>query len=84
MFKSGYHQICILDDRKTFLGFSWVVNGLARSFCFYTLPSAPYIFTKVVRVLVEVGEVTQLGVYLDDGICCARDFARCDVASTFV
>ena len=55
--KSGYHHIDILQEHQTFLGFSWVVSGVRKFFVFTVLPfglsSAPYIFTKVVRVLVR-------------------------------
>ena len=57
IFKIGYHHIDILLEQQTFLGFSWVVYGVRKSFVFTVLPfglsSAPYSFTKVVRVLVR-------------------------------
>ena len=58
---------------KLFLGFSWVVNGVRKFFVFTVLPfglsSAPYIFTKVVRVLVRYwrSHAVRITVYLDDG-----------------
>ena len=91
MFKfDGYHHIDILQDHQTFLGFSWVVNGVRKFFVFTVLPfglsSAPYIFTKVVRVLVRYwrSRAVRITVYLDDGLGSARDFARCEAASLFV
>ena len=54
--KSGYHHNDILQEHQTFLGFSWVVNGVQKFFVFTVLPfglSSPYIFTMVVRVLVR-------------------------------
>ena len=90
--KSGYHHIDILQEHQAILGFSWVVNGV-RKFSVFTvlhfgLSSAPYIFTKVVRVLVRYWRshavrITEL-VYLDDGLGSACDFARCEAASLFV
>ena len=57
--KSAYHHIDILDDHQTFLGFSWVVNGVRKFFAFTVLPfglsSVPYMF------LLDFGELTQLG-----------------------
>ena len=52
----------------------------------FGLSSAPYIFTKVVRVLVRYcrSHAMRITVYLDDGIGSARDFARCEDASLFV
>ena len=88
--KSGYHHIDILQEHQTFLGFSWVVNGVRKFFVFTVLPfglsSAPYIFTKVVRVLVRYwrSHAVRITVYLDDGLGSACDFARCEAASLFV
>ena len=88
--KSGYHHIDILQEHQTFLGFSWVVNGVRKFFVFTVLPFglslAPYIFTKVVRVLVRYwrSHAVRITVYLDDGLGSARDFARCEAASLFV
>ena len=88
--KSGYHHIDILQEHQTFLGLSWVVNGVRKFFVFTVLPfglsSAPYIFTKVVRVLVRYwrSHAVRITVYLDDGLVSARDFARCVAASLFV
>ena len=52
----------------------------------FGLSSAPYIFTKVVRVLVRYwrSHAVRITVYLDDGLGSARDFARCEAASLFV
>ena len=88
--KSGYHHIDILQEHQTFLGFSWVVNGVRKFLVFTVLPfalsSAPYIFSKVVRVLVRYwrSHAVRITVYLDDGLGSARDFARCEAASLFV
>ena len=47
---------------------------------------SPYIFTKVVRVLVRYqrSHAVRITVYLDDGLGSARVFARCKAASLFV
>lgn len=89
--KSGYHHIDILQGHQAYLGLSWVVNGVRKFFVFTVLPfglsSAPYIFTKVVRVLVSRNwrsHAVRITVYLDDGLGSARDFARCENASVFV
>ena len=52
----------------------------------FGLSSAPYIFTKVGRVLVRYWRsyAVRITVYLDDGLGSARDFARCEAASFFV
>ena len=88
--KSGYHHIEILQEHQAFLGFSWIVNGVRKFFVFtvlsFGLSSAPYIFTKVGRVLVRYWRsyAVRITVYLDDGLGFARDFARCEAASLFV
>jgi hypothetical protein len=54
---SGYHHIDIFPEHQTYLGFSWVFNGIKKYFCFSVLPfglsTAPYVFTKVLRPLVK-------------------------------
>ena len=55
--KSGYHHIDIHSSQFEFLGFSWNFKGKTRYYVFTVLPfgisSDPYIFTKVMRVLVK-------------------------------
>ena len=52
--KSGYHHINILETDHKYLAFSWVIDGVTRYFAFtvlvFGLVSAPFIFTKVVRI----------------------------------
>ena len=88
--ETGYHHIDITEDHQTFLGFSWQVNGDTKFFVFTFLPfglsSAPYIFTKVVRVLVKYwrSHAIRTTVYLDDGLGSDCNFSRCKEASKFV
>ena len=71
--KSGYHHISIAQDFQRFLAFKWPVGGVERVFMFAVLPfglsTAPYVFTKVTRVLLRrwraMGFRCQL--YIDDG-----------------
>ena len=53
----SYHHIDIDENRQNFLGFSWNIDGKIWSFMFTVLPvglcSAPFIFTKVMRGLVN-------------------------------
>ena len=71
--KSGYHHIDIHSSQFEFLGFSWNFKGKTRHYVFTVLPfgisSAPYIFTKVMRVLVKYWRLQGISivVYLDDG-----------------
>ena len=55
--KSGYHHINILEADHKYLAFSWEIDGVTRYFAFtvlaFGLASAPFIFTKVVKVLIK-------------------------------
>ena len=88
--KSGYHHLDILQEQQTFLRFSWVIKGIRKYFVFTVLPfglsSAPYIFSKVVRVLVKYwrSHAVRITVYLDDGLGSAQVFDRCSAASVLV
>ena len=57
--KSGYHHVGIFPSHQQFLGFSWTFPvGRTRYFAYAVLPfglsSAPYLFTKLMRPLVEL------------------------------
>ena len=73
--KSGYHHLDIYPPHQTYLGFSWVIDGQERYFCFTVLPfglsSSPYIFTELLRPLVKFWRYHGLliVIYTDDGIC---------------
>ena len=72
--KKGYHHIDICSEHQTYLGFSWVINGELKYFVFTVLPfgltSAPYIFTKVLRPILNLwhSRGIQISLFLDDGI----------------
>ena len=55
--KSGYHHVEIFPDHRQYLGFSWNFGSVVKYFVFTVLPfgmsSAPYIFSKLVRSLVN-------------------------------
>ena len=55
--KSGYHHLDILEGHQKYLGFSWCISGMQRYFVFtvlvFGLATAPFIFTKVVKVLIK-------------------------------
>ena len=69
--KSGYHHLDIYPPHQTCLGFSWVIDGQERYFCFTVLPFGPDIFTKLLRPLVKFWRYHGLliVIYIDDGIC---------------
>ena len=66
--KQGYHHVDMHPDSIPYLGFSWEIDGVMRYFVFLVLPfgltSAPFIFTKLVRVLVKLWRGQ--GVRIDD------------------
>ena len=73
--KSGYHHIDIHKDSQSYLGFSWIIDGVQTYFRFtvlaFGLHSSPYIFTKCLKPLVAHwrSKGLKLVLYLDDGIC---------------
>ena len=73
--KSGYHHIDVAPHHRKYLGFEW--DG--KFYTFVALPfglsSAPYVFTKLMRVLVRLWRSKGLKsvVYLDDGICASQN-----------
>lgn len=89
-FRSGYHHIDIFPEHWTFLGFSWTKNGITSYYCFIVLPfglsTAPYIFTKVCRVLVKFWRSNGIKIvlFIDDGIGVENTFSQCKLVSTFV
>ena len=72
--KQGYHHIDMHPDSIPYLGFAWEIDGVVKYFVFLVLPfgltSAPFIFTKIVRVLVKLwrGEGVRICVFIDDGL----------------
>ncbi|XP_033732588.1 uncharacterized protein LOC117322003 [Pecten maximus] len=72
--KSAYHHIEIFPEHRTYLGFSYVVNGKMSYYVFNVLPfgiaTAGYVFTKVLREVVKHvrSKGYKLVMYLDDGI----------------
>lgn len=55
--KSAYHHIDICDEQTKYLAFKWASNKVVKYYVFGVLPfglsSAPYVFTKVMRQLVQ-------------------------------
>ena len=73
---------------KLSLGFPGSLMGLGNTFTVlpFGLSSAPYIFSKVVRVLVKYwrSHAVRITVCLDDGLGSAQVFQRCSAASVLV
>ena len=84
---SGYHHVEIFQDHRQYLGFSWNFGSVAKHFVFTVLPfgtsSTPYIFSKLVRSLVNYwcGLGRRVVTFLDDGIGGSPDYASCLVHS---
>ena len=76
--KHGYHHIEIDKIHKKKLGFSWEQNGSVKYFVFTVLPfgltSAPFIFTKTMRVLVKYWreQAVKIASFIDDGAGVAK------------
>ena len=89
-FQSGYHHIDIFEEHWIYLGFSWTTNGVTSYYCFVVLPfglsTAPYIFTKVRRVLVKYwrSNGVKIVIFIDDGIGAAGSHSKCKSVSKFV
>ena len=74
--KSGYHHVDIHPDSIPYLGFSWGNAEGRRFFMFQVLPfaiglsTACYVFTKLLRPLVQRWRASGLRVilYIDDGL----------------
>ena len=80
--KSGYHHIAIAEEHQKYLAFAWEVNSVKKYFMFAVLPfglsTAPYIFTKVTRVLLRRwrGRGIRCTLYMDDGTGGAESFEK--------
>ena len=55
--RSGYHHVDIHPECWTYLGFSWLLNGIRQFFVYQVLPfglsTVCYVFTKLLRLLVK-------------------------------
>ena len=89
-FRSGYHHIDIYEEHWSYLGFSWTENGVTSYYVFVVLPfglsTAPYIFTKVCRVLVKFWRSNgiKIVIFIDDGIGAYDSLGEAKAASEFV
>ena len=98
LFESGYFSSPLTSNRVTITSkffqiiasiwvFSWNFGSVAKYFVFTVLPfglsSAPYIFSKLVRSLVNYwrGLGRRVVTFLDDGIGGSPDYASCLVHS---
>ena len=88
--KSGYHHVDINEAFQTYLGFSWKIDGKVRHFVFtvltFGLNSAPFLFTKIVRLFVKYcrKHLIKIACFLDDGLSVAESFSEAICNSQFV
>ena len=86
----SYHYIDIYKAHQKFLGFSWEVGGKNCYFVFtvlqFGLASALFIFTKVMRCLVEHWRINAIrtACFLDDGLGVASSYKMTLFDSNFV
>lgn len=78
-FRSGYHHIPVDSSSQQMLGLEWKGEYFSFAALPFGLSSAPYVFTKIFRVLVSKWrrEGIACWLYLDDGIVLGRTEAEC-------
>ena len=80
----------MFEEQQTYLGCSWKINNIVKFFVFTVLPfglsTAPFIFTKVVRLLVKYWRFNSIKIacFLDDGLGIDNTFEKALEKSTFV
>lgn len=88
--RGAYHHIDITLSHRTFLGFQWKEGETTRYYTFSSLPfglaTAGYIFTKVLRVLVQYWRSVahQIVMFLDDGIGGHKDRYKAVQSSDYI
>ena len=88
--KTDYHHLDILEIHQKYLGFSWIIDGIERFFVFtvlvFGLASAPFIFTKVVRMLIRHwrGMAIRIFAFVDDFLSGAKSREEAAEASAQV
>ena len=79
----AFHGVDICDHHQTFLGFSYVVEGVKKFFKFTVLPFgmklSPFVYTKLFHPLIKYwrGQGIKIVVYLDDGAGCNENYEHC-------
>ena len=84
--ESAYHHVMVHPRHWGLIGFSLVIEGVERYFCFTVLPfglsTAPFVFTKVTRPILLRWRSMGLrcSLYLDDGYALARSSSEAESA----
>ncbi|MCG7876286.1 MAG: reverse transcriptase domain-containing protein, partial [Candidatus Thiodiazotropha endolucinida] len=88
--KSAYHHIELFHLHRTYCGFAWTEHGQTDFYTFCVLPfglcTAGFIFSKVMRVVVEYWRALghKVVMFLDDGIGGDKSYEQALKVSTFV
>ena len=89
--KSGYFHVDIHKDFQKYLGFSWIFKDGRKKYFQYTvlpfgLTSAPFIFTKIVRVLIRYWRSFSIKIacFIDDGLAIEYSKEKATQNSSFV
>ena len=74
--KSGYHHVDIHMDSQTYLGFEWRDSHYVFTVLLFSLATACYVFTKLLRPVVKYlhERGTKMVMYIDDGIEVGSDY----------
>ncbi|MCG7877889.1 MAG: reverse transcriptase domain-containing protein, partial [Candidatus Thiodiazotropha endolucinida] len=80
--RSAYHHCMVFPAHRTFLGFSWQINGTTKYYVFNVLPfgisTAGFIFTKLLKVPLKKwrSEGHKVILFLDDGLGGGSSYQR--------
>ena len=72
--RSAYHHCMVFSSHRTYLGFSWKINGVTKYYVFNVLPfgicTAGHIFTKLLKVPLKKwrSQGQKVVLFLDDGL----------------
>ena len=72
----------MFEEDQTYLGFSWKIDNIVKFFVFTVLPfglsTSPFVFTKLVRLLVELWRFNSIKIacFLDDGLGIDNTFEK--------
>ena len=86
--RSGYHYVDICAEHQTYLGFSWLFEGVPRYFTFAVVPlglsSACFCFTKLLRPLVKRSRPMSHSRFVHLVIDSVRQLSSCSGRGTLI
>ena len=86
----GYYHINIFEPHVTYLAFSWIIDGQVTYFAYtvlvFGLSTAPFVFTKVVKVLIKHWRSSGIRIFgfVDDVFGGGRSFNEAQEISVLV